>query len=243
MTTTTHAPTRRQADHPFVHRYEIDTSRPTVGEAARDLGLRALLPAVALWAVITGIGLLIVGPLNDLPAEEGVNDWFAENRSGWGDTVSGWFSLAGSTPFVIAMTVITCLVLLWRSRQWWFAVVPAIAVSVQALVFVTAATVVGRDRPEVEKLDDSPPTASYPSGHTGASTALFFTLAMLAQRIEHTGLRWTVTILCVAEPLLVGTARLYRGMHHVTDVGFAIVNGLVCVLLAWAYLRRRAAVR
>jgi hypothetical protein len=62
--------------HTFVHRYELDTSSPTVGSACRDLARRALLPAALWWLVVVGIGLLIVGPLGDLPAETGVDRWF-----------------------------------------------------------------------------------------------------------------------------------------------------------------------
>ena len=44
---------------------------------------------------------------------------------------------------------------------------------------------------------------------------------------------------CVIVPLLVGYARLYRGMHHLVDILVGMVNGIVCALLAWNYLRRR----
>jgi membrane-associated phospholipid phosphatase len=47
-----------------------------------------------------------------------------------------------------------------------------------------------------------------------------------------------VVSVCVAIPFLVGTARLYRGMHYASDVVVAIVNGSVAALLAWCWLRR-----
>ncbi len=72
----------------------------------------------------------------------------------------------------------------------------------------------------------------------GAATALYLTFAMMAQRIERPWLRRLVTSLCVLVPLLVGYARLYRGMHHLSDIVIGAVNGLVCMLLAWNYLRR-----
>ena len=45
-------------------------------------------------------------------------------------------------------------------------------------------------------------------------------------------------MLCVLAPLLVAYARLYRGAHHPTDVLWGIINGVLCALLAWNYLRR-----
>ena len=56
--------------HTFLHRYELDTSAPTRKEAWRDFAERVLLPAVGLWVVIVGVGLLITGPLEQ-PARRG----------------------------------------------------------------------------------------------------------------------------------------------------------------------------
>ena len=50
---------------PFLTRYVEDGSRPGVASALRDLALRTLAPAVALWAVIVGVGKLIDGPLDE----------------------------------------------------------------------------------------------------------------------------------------------------------------------------------
>ena len=115
---------------------------------------------------------------------------------------------------------------------------PAIAIAIQASVFVAATTIADRPRPTVQHLDPAPPTSSYPSGHMGASTALYLTFALMAQRIETVWLRRLVTVVCAIIPLLVGYARLYRGMHHLLDILVGMVNGIVCALLAWNYLRR-----
>jgi undecaprenyl-diphosphatase len=60
----------------------------------------------------------------------------------------------------------------------------------------------------------------------------------MAQRIETPWLRRLVTVVCLVVPVLVGYARLYRGMHHLTDVLVGLANGLVCFVLAWLWLRR-----
>jgi membrane-associated phospholipid phosphatase len=36
----------------------------------------------------------------------------------------------------------------------------------------------------------------------------------------------------VAVPILVAVSRLYRGMHHPTDVVFGALNGLACLAVA-----------
>ena len=90
----------------------------------------------------------------------------------------------------------------------------------------------GRPRPDVPHLDPAPPTTSYPSGHLGASDVLYARLAIMATRIEATWLRRTVIGVCSVIPVLVAYARLYRGMHHLSDVVVGAINGLICAALA-----------
>ena len=224
----------------FVRRYAADNSRPAVGEALRDIAVRVLAPAVVLLALILGLGFVIVGPLGGLQSENAISKSIAESRSSLWNSVTAVWSHIGNTEIVIGVCVVVVAAVWWRTKQWWYAVVPAIAIAVQASVFVAASAIVGRDRPDVDKLDPAPPTSSYPSGHVGASTALYLTLALMAQRIEQAWLRRLVTTVCVVVPFLVAFARLYRGMHHLSDIAVGALNGIVCALLAWNYLRRPA---
>lgn len=222
----------------FTGRYIEDTSAPTRGDAWRDLARRTLLPAAAVCSAIVGTGFVITGPLEDLPAEDQVNEALVETRTPLLDTLTQVWSNIGGTHFLIIAGIVAMALIWWRTRQWWFAVVPGIALAVQSAVFVTSSALVGRERPDVDQLDHAPPTSSFPSGHTGASTAFYLTLALLAQRITHPALRWGATTLCFLVPALVAYSRLYRGMHQPSDVVVGLLNGVVCCWLAWRYLRR-----
>ncbi|HET7800981.1 MAG TPA: phosphatase PAP2 family protein [Humibacillus xanthopallidus] len=226
-------------NHTFIHRYEIDRSRPPVGSALRDMALRVLAPAIVLFGIIVGLGFLIVGPLGDLKSENSISKALADGRTATWNSITAVWSHIGNTEIIIGVCVIVVALVWWRTKEWWYAVVPALAIAAQASVFVAATTITGRDRPTVPHLDPAPPTSSYPSGHMGAATALYLTFAMMAQRIEQTWLRRLVTSICILVPFLVGYARLYRGMHHLSDVLVGAVNGAVCMLLAWNYLRRK----
>lgn len=221
-------------------RWHDDESRPRPGQAWRDAALRVITPAVVLWGAIVGAGFLITGPLGGLKSENVINQDLQKTRTSTWDAFTAFWSHVGNTEVIIGVCIMVVVITWWVTREWWYAIVPAIAISTQAAVFVLASAIVGRSRPDATKLDPAPPTSSYPSGHVGASTALYLTIAFMAQRIETAWLRRLVTTACVIVPLLVAYARLYRGMHHLTDVLVGMVNGLVCALLAWYWLRRRS---
>lgn len=219
-------------------RYDADRSAPGVGQASRDALVRAALPAVLLLGVVLGLGLLITGPLHDVPSEQGLSRALAEGRTPLMNTLTRYGSLTGSTGVIAVCTLLAVLLLWWTTREWWSAVVPALAVALELVVFLSVSLVVGRPRPDVPHLEQAPPTSSYPSGHTGASTALWFSLALLAQRIRTTWVRVLVTVVCVLVPFAVAYSRMYRGMHSATDVAAGFLNGAVCAGLAYCYLRR-----
>lgn len=221
-------------------RWHDDQSRPTLKEAGRDLAVRVFLPLVAWWLIVLAIGWCLAdGPLKDYGiSEEKLNRSLESSRTTLFDNITLVFSWAGATVSIIGICLVVVGLVWWRTKQWWYAVIPLIAISAQALVFFFTTLLIDRERPDVEKLDDSPPTSSFPSGHTGAATGLYFTLALMALRIRHPGLRAAVMTVCVLMPFAVASARLYRGMHHLSDVIVAIVNGLVACLLAWNWLRR-----
>lgn len=223
----------------FLDRYELDQTAPTRREAFRDAAARVLAPAAVLWAVIVGLGYLIVDVFNDIPAEDQLTRDVQKGRTATWDTITMIWSRIGNTEIIIGTCVVVSLIILWRTRQWWFALIPAIAIAMQATVFVLATVVIGRKRPTAAHLDPAPPTSSYPSGHVGAATALYLSFAFMAQRIETAWLRRVVTTLLVLVPFLVAYARLYRGMHQFTDILVGMLNGIVCALLAWHWVRRR----
>jgi undecaprenyl-diphosphatase len=224
----------------FLTRWHDDQSRPTPKEAARDLAVRVLVPLVVWWLLVLAIGRALTdGPLKNLGvSEERLNKSMESSRTSVLDNVTLFFSWTGATVSIVGLCLVVVALVWWRTKQWWYAVVPLIAISAQALVFFFTTLLIDRERPDVEKLDDSPPTSSFPSGHTGAATGLYFTLALMALRIRQPALRAVVVTVCLFVPFLVGTARLYRGMHHLSDVCVAMVNGLLACLLAWNWLRR-----
>jgi undecaprenyl-diphosphatase len=187
----------------FLTRWQEDESRPAGKEALRDLAVRALAPMAVWWLVVLAIGWTIAdGPWKHLgTSEERVNKTLAAHRTSVLNGITYVFSWTGATVSIIGVCLVVVAVIWWRTRRWWFAVVPLIAITLQALVFFFTTLLIDWERPHVTKLDDSTPTSSFPSGHSGAATGLYLTLALLATRIRQPVLRAVTVAVCLLIPL------------------------------------------
>ncbi|MFJ2933162.1 diacylglycerol kinase family protein [Streptomyces sp. NPDC087219] len=202
--------------------------------AARRSRLLVLVPAQV--SLMVGLGLLLTrDPLAGLltPVEDRVSRAFAAGRAPVADVVSGGLSVLAGTGSIVAVTLlcVAALLLLPGSPRWAEAVFLGASVAVQSAVFLAVSVCVQRPRPAVPHLDAAPPTSSFPSGHVGASVALFGGLALLALTRLRGPRQYVAVVTLLLVPPLVGLSRLYRGMHHPTDVVGGLVNGALTLLV------------
>ena len=66
----------------------------------------------------------------------------------------------------------------WR-RRWQRGRVPDLALLIEITVFLSVTFVVGAASPDVVRLNSTPATSSFPSGHTAAATVLFVGIAVI----------------------------------------------------------------
>jgi membrane-associated phospholipid phosphatase len=86
----------------------------------------------------------------------------------------------------------------------------------------------------VQRLEDLPADASFPSGHTAAAIAVYAGLVLLlTSRIRDGRVRVAAWLLAILLPIVVAMSRMYRGMHHPLDVAGGVVIGIgaISVLL------------
>ena len=217
-------------------------ARTPTSRIARTVGLVLLLLALD-YLLLLGIGLLLTKTFKGeswLTAEDDLNTDLAHNRDKTLNDASYIGSGLGNTAAIVGALIVVAIGLVVAMKKWrpsWFLVT---AVAGQALVFLCVQFAVKRPRPDVKRLDSGIPTSSYPSGHTGAATALFVGSALLvAWYVRRRWLKTLAVTVFLAVPLVVAISRLYRGAHHLTDVLAAYVNGAVTLSIAAGLLLAR----
>ncbi|WP_229404863.1 phosphatase PAP2 family protein [Micromonospora sp. NBRC 110038] len=202
-----------------------------VGQAAR----RVLLPVALLLSVMVLLGVLVTRVFAHtwpLTVEDAVNRELAADRTAGWNNVSLVFSTLASTQLIVLVTAIVAVVLRLVLHRWREPLFLCAAVSAQALVFLLTTMAIDRRRPAVEHMDVSPPTSSFPSGHTSAAVALYVGIAvLLALRARSTPAKVAWWALLVLVPVGVALTRMYRGMHHPSDVLASFLNGGTCVVI------------
>ena len=133
-----------------------------------------LLAYVLMTGVFALVGWVAFG--NDrrwwlVDVDERIARWFASERTDPLNTATLIGSWLSETVTKIAVTAIVVLILLRWLHRWYEALVVAVTLILEAMVFITTTFIVGRDRPPVPHLDGSPVGSSFPSGHVAAAGA------------------------------------------------------------------------
>lgn len=199
---------------------------------------RLILVPLALMAILTiGVGLLITQVLQTttlVANDAGVNRQLAEGRTASWSSITDVMSGLSDTPVIITATALLVIVFRLVFKRWNESIFLALAVFSQSAIFLLATVFAQRKRPAVEHLDPAPPTSSFPSGHTSAAVAFYCGVALVltlhTHRYKILNLLWWLVGLGI--PLGIAYSRMYRGMHHLSDVSWGLVLGLVCIAVA-----------
>jgi undecaprenyl-diphosphatase len=197
--------------------------------AALVCGYLALVAASLLLALFVTDVLLDVGGVGSFDESAIVSivadrTPFLTDASSVGSAVGG----APVLPILVAIIALVCAFL----RRWRIAAFAVFVLVVESATYRVTSLVVPRDRPDVQRLEDLPADASFPSGHTAASIAVYAGLVLLlTSAIPNRRLRIAAWVAAVVLPLFVAFSRMYRGMHHPLDVAGGALVGIGAVLV------------
>ncbi|MFB9718252.1 phosphatase PAP2 family protein [Planobispora longispora] len=188
-------------------------------------------------ALTIGVGLLITKVLETTTIganDQGVNEELADGRTTFWSDVTDVLSKLSDTPVIVIATAVLVVVFRLVFKRWNESLFLVVAVWSQSIIFLLSTVLAKRDRPEVERLDPAPPTSSFPSGHTSAAVAFYCGVALVltlhTHRYKILNVLWWLVGLGI--PLGIAYSRMYRGMHHLSDVAWGFLLGLVCVAVA-----------
>jgi undecaprenyl-diphosphatase len=195
----------------------------------------ALSGMAALVAVSIGLGLLVTDVLVHGGGLGGPDNAFvrtlAEHRSGLETQLSAIGSAIGGAPVLPILAGLVAIVAAVR-RHWRIAAFAVFVLALESATYRITSIVVPRDRPHVHRLEGLPADASFPSGHTAASIAVYAGLVLLlTSRVRDARVRTGAWILAVALPIFVALSRMNRGMHHPLDVAGGAVIGISAIAI------------
>lgn len=204
-----------------------DVARPDRHDVARFVGAYVALTAV--WYLM---GKAVMASDALVREDERVARWFVDGRTPRMDTLTAIGSGLAETWVKVLATLIAVVVCRLVFHRWLESLVLALPLVLEASVFITVTFLVKRPRPPVPRLDGSPVDSSFPSGHVAAAVVYGAAFLVVTLHSRRWWPRVLVLVLSVAVAFAVAWSRMYRGMHHLTDVVAGAALGLSSVVVA-----------
>ena len=199
--------------------------------------LAFLIVLIGGLAVLVGLsyalGLLIVHVLVPISPVGHANNhfeaWLAAHRTPDRTEASLIGSImAGGVVLPIVVGVLGLVSA--ASRHWRIAAFFVFSLLLESGAYRATTLVLHEHRPRVPRLENLPVNASYPSGHTAASIAVYGGIVLLlTSKIKNAVFRAFAWTIAVAIPVFVALSRMYRGMHHPLDVAGGALLGIAAL--------------
>jgi len=164
--------------------------------------------------------------------------WIAQHQTRPGTSFMRAVSLWGDWPSHFLVGAVGAVIAYALGSRRWLAIFAAmvLACAVAGVANRTIKMSAGRSRPSV-KVDagwNGPSLRSnyhsFPSGHTASSAAFFAALCFARARIG---------LLLLPIPLVIAFSRIYLKAHHLSDVAFGALLGIVSAFLVWRIVSRK----
>jgi undecaprenyl-diphosphatase len=199
-------------------------------------GILIAFAAIATLSILAGLVVTqVLLRVHGVPGDDGsLVRFLARHRSsGLTDASLVGSIIAGGVvlPIIAGTAALIAVV----ARHWRLAGFLLFALAVESGSYRVTTLVIHRDRPGVHRLEQLPIDASYPSGHTAASIAVYGGIALLlTSRIRNRAAQVAIWVVAILIPVYVAFSRMYRGMHHPLDIAGGVIIGIaaLCALVA-----------
>lgn len=169
--------------------------------------------------------------------DAGVAQWVTANQDDDVLAIMIAISQLHNALGVSALTLALCCWFHWQRMTRWSGVV-LFAVPSGMLLNLALKHLFQRGRPSTALLDGFASTFSFPSGHTMAATLVWGVAAWYLATLSRSLHLRAVAILCGgAISMAVGLSRVYLGVHYMSDVVAAILEGVAWLALTVFVLR------
>jgi undecaprenyl-diphosphatase len=173
--------------------------------------------------------------------DQSISRWFVDRRTPAMNSLTFVGSMMADTMVKILVTAVVAIAMLIVWKRWLESLMVVVPLVLEALTFITVTALVGRPRPNVQRLETSAVGSSFPSGHMGAAVVYSGIIVVVFWHTRRQWIRVFAAAVAVLIPAFVGFSRIYRGMHYFTDVVFGALLGGAAVLSTAVILRRAAA--
>jgi undecaprenyl-diphosphatase len=150
-----------------------------------------------------------------------------------------FFLLISNLHSNLSIAIVTFLVAvyLWTRHLRYWVLTLAISIPGGGLLNVGLKILFARARPHFDNPILIVHTYSFPSGHTMLATVFYGTLCILIYSlVRDWKLRMAALLVALLMITLVGFSRMYLGVHYLTDVVGAILEGTVWLVLCFLTL-------
>jgi len=184
--------------------------------------------AIVVFLVLTALVAGHWAPLRTLDANLDTAVHQFALAHGWVRPVALVVTDLGS-PVAVDVVAAVATVALLMARHWPAAVAVVVARFGELAVETGVKALVDRGRPVFSHPLATAGGASFPSGHTAGSAALYGILVLMCAPVLTRGWRLLVVVAGTVFVLAVGASRVVLGVHYLSDVVAGLALGL-----AWA---------
>jgi undecaprenyl-diphosphatase len=184
----------------------------------------AALAVGATWAFVELAEVVREGATQEF--DQAVLHWMAAHQTPTLQKVMFEITLLGTGIVLMTMVAVSAL-FLWLSNHRFSALLLVVATWGGVVINSLLKTTFNRPRPQVFEWGADVLTSSFPSGHAMSATVAYGTVAYLAARLQTSRVaRWLTIAIAGVLIVLIGTSRLYLGVHYPSDVVAGSLMGL-----------------